>query len=148
MRVLLDTDVVLDVFLEREPFVQDAPVIWLANEQGRIEGYVSAITPVNVFYVVRRTKKDGAVARNAVAELLSLLRVCLLDHAILQTAYASPMTDFEDAVQHASAAARQLDAIITRNVGDYAQATLPVFTPADFLAHLTQQNTDDNDASN
>jgi predicted nucleic acid-binding protein len=147
MRALIDTDVILDVLLERQPFLQNSRAVWPAHEDGQFDGYVAAITPVNVFYIARRYR-DAATTRQLLGDLLATFSVCSLDHAILQTAYAFPMADFEDGVQHASAAASQLDAIITRNVGDYAQATLPVFTPTDFLAHLAQQNTHDNDASN
>jgi hypothetical protein len=71
-----------------------------------------------------------------VGELLAALRVCSLDLSVLQTALALPLVDYEDAVQHASAAASQLDAIITRNVNDYRNAALRIITPADLLRQL------------
>jgi len=55
-RVLLDTNVVLDFLLDRAPFADEAAALWQANDDGRIEAYVSAITPVNVFYVARKLK--------------------------------------------------------------------------------------------
>jgi predicted nucleic acid-binding protein len=135
MRALLDTNVVLDVLLDREPFVQEAAQLWEANEQGRYDAFISAITPLNVFYVVRRLK-NAPVARQAVAELLLALRVCPLDAAILHQAWALPFTDYEDAVQQASATASLVDAIVTRDAQDYAAATLPVYSPAEFLRQL------------
>jgi len=115
MRVLLDTDVVLDLLLDRPGFADHAAAIWEANEQGRLEAHVSAITPVNVYYIARKLK-GAEKARQAVAELLSALRVCPLDRTALQAALSLPLTDYEDAVQLASAIASQLDAIITRNL--------------------------------
>ncbi len=56
MRVLLDTNVVLDFLLDRPPFAEAAAYLWQANEEGRIEAYVSVITPVNVFYIARKLK--------------------------------------------------------------------------------------------
>lgn len=53
MRVLLDTNILLDLFLERDPFVEDAAAIVAYHEAGRFTGYVSAITPVNLFYITR-----------------------------------------------------------------------------------------------
>ena len=138
MRVLLDTDVILDVFLKREPFAEAAAELWRANEQGLYEGYVSAITPVNLFYVARKIK-DATVAHAAVTELLVAFHVCPIDRLTLQSALALSFRDYEDAVQHASAAASQLDAIVTRDAQDYAQATLPILSPMDFLKQIASR---------
>ncbi len=136
MRVLLDTNVILDFLLDREPFAEAAARIWQANEEGRIEAYVSAITPVNVFYIARRFR-GGDEARRVLTGLLAACQVCPLDHAALQLALNLPFRDYEDAVQHASATSSQLDAILTRDASDYVGATLPVFSPADFLKRLS-----------
>jgi predicted nucleic acid-binding protein len=135
MRVLLDTNVILDVFLRREPFIRAAAAVWQANEDKLFEGYVSAITPVNLFYIAGKIQGSN-VARAAVVELLSAWRICPIDASILQSALTLPMRDYEDAVQHASASAIQIDAIVTRNLKDYTGATLPVFSPEDFLKQL------------
>jgi predicted nucleic acid-binding protein len=136
MRVLFDTDVVLDLVLDREPFIEAAAALFKLHEQGRIDGYISSITPVNVFYLTRKNKGSEG-ARQAVKELLATLSVCALDRFVLEDAHRLAFTDYEDAVQHATATASNLDAIITRNVDDYKNATLPVFSPIDFLNQLT-----------
>ena len=134
-KVLVDTDVILDLILDCHPFVLEATALWDANIQGRFKAYISAITPINVFYIGRKIKGAPA-ARLAVAKLLAMLPVCAVDLAVLQAAQHIPFADYEDAVQHTSAVATQLDAIVTRNLTDYANATLPVFSPADFLKQL------------
>ena len=135
MYVLIDTDVVLDLLLKRPPFFADAFALWQAADQGRFERYVSAITPINVFYIAR--KSNGvAAAHQVVAELLAVVRVAPVDAAILEAASASTLADFEDAVQVASALALGLDAIVTRNLDDYAGAALPAYPPADLLRRL------------
>jgi hypothetical protein len=106
------------------------------HEQGRIDGYISGITLVNVFYLTRKLKGSEG-GRQAVKELLATLRVCPLDQSVLEDAQRLAFADYEDAVQHASATASQIDAIITRNLDDYRNATLPVFSPTDFLNQLT-----------
>ena len=136
MRVLLDTDVVLDVILAREPFAKASADLLDLNERGLFEAYISGITPINIFYIARKAKVSGDL-REAIRQLLLTVRVCPLDHSILTMALDLPFSDYEDAVQHASAAASQLDAIITRNLTDYKNATLPVFSPTDFLNQLT-----------
>ena len=94
MRVLFDTDVVLDISAARQPFVVEASVLWLAHEQGRIEAYISPITPVNVFYILRR-QIGTTQARQLVGDLLARISVCSLDQAVIQAVQALPMADFE-----------------------------------------------------
>jgi predicted nucleic acid-binding protein len=138
MRALLDTDVILDFFLEREQSIEDATALLEANQRGDFDGYISASTPLNVFYHARKFK-GIAVARQVVTILLASLPVCPIDRAVAQAALSLPFSDYEDAVQHASATASGMDAIITRNLEDYRRATLPVFSPAAFLAQLSNE---------
>jgi predicted nucleic acid-binding protein len=140
VRVLLDTDVVLDVVLAREPFAQASTQLFKLHEQGKIDVYIAAITPINVFYVTRKIK-GGQVARQAVESLLGAFSVCPLSHSVLDEAYKLSFADYEDAVQHASAVANGLDTIVTRDLNDYRNATLPVFSPTDFLNKLKSQPT-------
>jgi predicted nucleic acid-binding protein len=136
MRVLLDTDVVLDVMLARVPFAQTSGRLLDLAEQGLFEAYISSITPLNVFYIARKAKSIGDL-RQALKQLLQTVQVCPIDHSVLINAFTLPFTDYEDAVQNAAATASKLDAIVTRNLKDYKNATLPVFSPADFLNQLT-----------
>jgi predicted nucleic acid-binding protein len=140
MRVLFDTDIVLDLVLERETFAEASASIFRLHERAEIEGYVSCITPVNVFYVTRKAK-GIEIARQAVESLLASVGLCALDRSVLEDAQQLEFKDYEDAVQHASAVASRLDAIITRNIGDYKKSKLPVFTPTDFLNnHKAQES--------
>lgn len=134
-RVLLDTNVVLDFLLDRAPFADAAAALWQANADGRIEAYVSVITPVNVFYIARKLK--GAVmARQLVESLLAACRVCGPDRDMLLSALALPVKDFEDAVQVISAQAETLDALVTRDPDDYKGISFPILSPATCLEHL------------
>jgi len=139
MRALLDTDVVLDILLDREPFAEAASALWQANQQGDFEGYILAITPINVFYIARKLK-GAEIARRAVNEVLAGLRVCLVNQTILEAAVALPLTDYEDAVQYACAIANQLEVIVTRNLEDYQGATIPIMPPLDFLNELKKSS--------
>src|SRR5258708_402202 len=136
MKVLLDTDIILDLVLNRTPFSVDAKDIWDANSQGLYEGYVSAITPINVHYFVRKFK-DMKIANQVVQELLNNFQICPIDQAVLQAARSSAIKDYEDAVQHSSAQNSGLDAIVTRNLKDYSKASLTIYSPPDFLKQLS-----------
>lgn len=139
MRVLIDTDVVLDVILAREPFAKDAIELLDLAESGAFEPYVSAITPLNIFYIARRAKAVRDL-REAVQLLLERTTVCPIDESILYAAFAVRFVDYEDAVQHCSATAAGLDAIVTRNLHDYKYSILPVYSPKSFLDHLKSTN--------
>ena len=136
MRILLDTNVLLDFLLAREPFATEARAIWFACEQGRCTGYLAAISVTNIWYIGRRMVGANA-ARQHVADLLQVLEVCPVDFNALATARDSELSDFEDAVQVAAAIASGLDAIITRDGGDFVGIALPVLTPAEFVAQLS-----------
>lgn len=78
MRILIDTNIFLDLFLARHPFAADAATLWNAQIDGRFEGYVSAITPLNVYYVTRKLSgKD--VALIAVAQIIANFQVAWVD---------------------------------------------------------------------
>ena len=136
IRALLDTDVILDLVLAREPFVNDAAALWRAHEQQRLAVFIAAITPINVFYIVRKIK-GAAVAREAVDILVTTLHICTVDQDSLRSALALSMSDYEDAVQVAAAISYQLDAVVTRNTKHYTQTSITVFSPPDFLKHLS-----------
>jgi len=93
---------------------------------------------VNVFYLMRKAKGIDQ-ARQAIGDLLIAVEVCPITQTVLEAAFTLSFTDYEDAVQHASAAAVGLDAIVTRNLDDYKNAVLPVYSPADFLNQLKTQ---------
>lgn len=139
MRVLLDTNVVLDLILEREPFVNQAVTLWELHQQNKLDAYISPITLVNVFYITRKIK-DRETARQAVAKLTQGLLICPTDAQALQDALTLAFDDYEDGVQHAAAIHAGLEAIITRDTSDYHDAVLPVFTPADFLQNFSPRH--------
>ncbi len=132
MRVLFDTNIILDCLLEREPFVRDAEALFEAIESQGIEGYVTATTLTDIFYIVRK-QKGAQMAKQAVSELLAAMKICPVNRRILEVAISSPLSDFEDAVQLACATALNLDSIVTRDIQDFAGATLQILSAGELL---------------
>ncbi|MBY0523951.1 MAG: PIN domain-containing protein [Gemmataceae bacterium] len=129
MKVLLDTNVVLDILLSRAPWVVDAGPLWQASQNGHINGCITASALTDVYYISRRLAgKDRA--RQIVRECLDALIVLTIDAATLEDAYALAVDDFEDALQMACAGRNQLDAIVTRDASGFARSVVPVMTPA------------------
>ena len=123
---------VIDFVVKRAPFDIEALEIFRLLGRGKFIGYMTSITPVNVFYVGRKIK-GAADTRRSIKRLLDVLEVCIADKILLEKSLWSSITDYEDAVQHDCAVAEGLDAVVTRNLSDYKNATLPVYSPADFL---------------
>ncbi len=135
IKALLDTDVNLDFILQRQPFFVEADEIFLRRSDGDFEAYVCDITPVNIFYIGRKEIGRQPTIQ-AIADLLTMAKICTVGKAILQMALTSPVTDYEDAVQHECALAENLDAIVTRNTKDYKDASIKVYSPSEFLQFL------------
>jgi predicted nucleic acid-binding protein len=135
IKALLDTDVNLDFILQRQPFFAEADEIFRRCSNGDFEAYICDITPVNIFYIGRKEIGRQPTVQ-AVADLLKMAKICTVEKNILQTALISPITDYEDAVQHECAMAENLDAIVTRNTKDYKNASIKVYSPTEFLQIL------------
>lgn len=134
MRVLFDTNVVLDVLQAREPFCHPARFLFEAVEQQKITGLLCASSLTTVFYLARKPLGSaGALAQ--VKTLLQLFEVAPVNHAVLSQASRLDFADFEDAVQHASAKIAGAQAILSRNLKDFAGADLTLYLP-DELARL------------
>lgn len=134
-RVLVDTDVVLDVLLERPAFIADAARVFDAVDRGHVGGCVAGHAVTTAYYVCRNGRGDEA-AREGVGLLLDTFDVAPVGRAELAASLASPFTDYEDGVAHEAAVASGCDAVVTRNVRDFAEADIPVYTPAELLAVL------------
>ena len=135
MKVLFDTDVVLDLLLARTGYVGDAEALFDAHDRNEIDAFISAITPANVFYIAGKVLGRPDTLQ-AIYELLASVEVSAVNQHVLQSALNLPISDFEDAIQIASAINAKLDAIVTRNLSDYKNSPLPVYSPSDFLALL------------
>ena len=134
-RILLDTDINLDFVLARQPFFVEAKEIFLQLAQSKFEAYIADITAINIYYFGRKEKGRDDTSKE-LEKLLRFVKICSANSTILQKAINSPISDYEDAVQHECAAAENLDAIVTRNARDYNNASIKIYSPAEFLQIL------------
>jgi predicted nucleic acid-binding protein len=136
MRILFDTNVLLDALLAREPFVADAAFLLEKVEAAQIEGFMSATTVTDVHYLVGRQTKSAEAAIKAVTQLLELMEICPVTREVLEQALAMGLSDFEDAVQVACAITFGLDAIITRDLNGFTGSPVSVLSPRELKARL------------
>ncbi len=133
MKLFIDTNVVLDVLADREPFADESATILSLIEREAVAGFIAAHTATTVFYLLH--KELGLKrAKRALMDLLKIVEVVPVDHDRLLQALAIDWDDFEDAVQAACAAKIGADYLITRNREDFAGADVTVRSPAEFLA--------------
>lgn len=134
--LLVDTNVVLDVILERTPWARDAVRILDAVARGKALGFLAGHAVTTVHYIV--AKEVGRTrATTAVADLLDVLTVVPLGAAEFQRALAIGLADFEDAVQVAACLASGADFLVTRNARDFKGAPIATRTPGEILATLS-----------
>ena len=135
MKVLFDTDVLLDLMLDRQPFAEAAAELASRVERGELEGCLAAGTVTTLHYLARKVLGEKAV-REAMVDLLALFEVAPVNRAVLQSALGLPFADFEDAVLHEAARQARAEAIVTRNLDDFRKSQLPVYAPDELLSAL------------
>ena len=129
MKVFLDTNIVLDLLLQREGYEESAEILSM-QEQGKIQTCVSVLTMVNAAYVYRKTVGEKMTVVN-LKYLSAFMEVLPMDNDMLQKAIFLDGPDFEDLYQGVCASENGCDAIVTRNVKHFNG--FPAVTPSDFL---------------
>lgn len=135
MKVLLDTNVVLDHLLAREPHVGAAEQVISLVDAGRLEGLICSTTVTTIHYLASRAIGQAAAAEH-VRTLMMMFDVACVDRDVLRNALDSGFADFEDAVLHEAGRKSGAAAIVTRDVKGFAASQLPVFSPVELLAAL------------
>ena len=135
MKVLIDTNVVLDFLLERKPFVEAAADLFEKIDNGQVKAFIAATTITNIYYILRKSS-SSTIAIDAIQQILRDLNICPVDLMILQQAVEMNFSDFEDAVQYACALTWQVDAIVTRDVSGFTTSQIRVVSPDELIELL------------
>jgi len=138
LRILFDTNVILDVLLDRKEFVEHSARIMGMVERKAIDGYLTATTITTLDYLISKTK-NRKQARSEIRKLLTLFNIAEVNSKVVDLSANSDFEDFEDAIQYYSAECCGAKGLVTRNAKDYKNATLPIFTPEE-LARIVTMN--------
>lgn len=130
--VFVDTDVCLDLLTERKPFHLPAAQLFSLADRRKLSLLVSSLSFSNIHYILRQ-EHSGAESRRILSRFKSLVVVLAVDDKIVELALQSTFKDFEDAIQYYTALGNSIQSIITRNLRDYKQSSIPVMTPESFL---------------
>ncbi len=136
MKLIFDTDVVLDLLLDRPPHSEAAAKLFSRVESGEgIAGYLCATTLTTIYYLI--AKALGARrAEVEIGKILSLFEVAPVNRAVLEGALRGHFPDYEDGVVHKAARQVGANAIVARNVRDYKNSSIPVYSPVEFVKML------------
>lgn len=135
IKVLVDTDVILDLLAERHPHYIHAAKLFHLAQLGEVELYVSAISFATLFYLLnKQLNRNKAI--EVIANLKTIVKVASVTDTTIEKAILSGFKDFEDAIQYFSGEENAASIIVTRNGKDYKSAKLPIMTAEAFLATL------------
>ncbi|MEG3868992.1 MULTISPECIES: PIN domain-containing protein [unclassified Microcoleus] len=136
MKILIDTNIIVDVALDREPFFSESDRILTFVEEAKIQGYISASTFSDLYYIIRRDRgRDWTL--DFLRQLATFCQVATVDNSVISMALTCNFKDFEDAIQYSTAVINRIDAIVTRNPRDFPVTTPRILTPNQLILELT-----------
>ncbi|MCA9425614.1 MAG: PIN domain-containing protein [Candidatus Omnitrophica bacterium] len=139
MKVIFDTNVVLDCLLKRKPFHEISA--WLMNrvEGGLLDGSLCANSITTIEYLIAKNV-GRSTAKRAIKHLLAVFEIAEVNKAILDSAIVSPLADFEDTVIYQSGLGVGVDAVVTRDAKGFKKSEIPVYSPEDLYALILEVN--------
>ncbi|MEH3112930.1 PIN domain-containing protein [Pedobacter terrae] len=134
--VFIDSDIILDYFLDRKPFSDDSSKVLALCEIGKLKGFITGIAIANIYYLLRKEHSPKSIL-HGIKDLLKFLDVIIVNKEVILQSIDSEFSDFEDGLQNFAAEKDGLiSTIITRNIKDYKKSKLSVLTPEMFLKTL------------
>ncbi|MCK9270935.1 MAG: PIN domain-containing protein [Bacteroidales bacterium] len=131
-RILLDTNIILDIALERREFFKKSKDILRLITQKNLPAYLTATTATDIYYILKKSKGHKSTIEFLI-DLFGFIEVCDVSSEVIMNALQSNLSDFEDAVQVESARQNGIGIIITRNKADFVKSDVVVFTPDEFF---------------
>jgi predicted nucleic acid-binding protein len=131
-KVFIDSDIILDLVLKRDPFFVDSQRLLSLIERNYFSGFTSSLILANCYYIIANNK-DKKTALKTISKLRSILKVLPFTNKEIGESLNSNITDFEDGVQYFIALNNDISNLITRNISDYKGLDINVLTPKDFL---------------
>ena len=138
MKILIDTNVIIDALTSREPWNESAEKIFIMAANNIVDMYITTSSATDIYYLVRKHLHNAETARQVMSKLYSLVGILEVKQEDCIDALASPITDYEDAVVEQVARRSGVECIVTRNQKDYEAGLIKVFLPDDFIQFMEQ----------
>lgn len=132
MRLLIDTNIILDVALKREPFFKDSAKVIKKIDNKTTFGFVTATTITDIYYIAKKDK-GHSIAIEFIGNLIQFVDIIGINKEIIIEALTTKLADFEDSIQSVASSFHGIDLIITRNVKDFKDSPVKTTTPIEFL---------------
>jgi predicted nucleic acid-binding protein len=132
MRLLIDTNIILDIALKREPFYKDSASVFKKIDNKNVFGFVTATTITDIYYIAKKDK-GHLIAIEFISNLIQFIDLIGIDKEIILEALTTKFADFEDSIQSVASIYNGIDLIITRNTKDFTDSKVKAFTPIEFL---------------
>lgn len=136
MKILIDTNIILDVLLKREPFYHSGTKILNLSKYENIELYVSASAITDIYYIANQTLRNKEKVKNMITKLTKIVSIAYVSEEEIKMALALSWNDFEDSVQYSVALLQEMNGVVTRNPTDYKEAEIIIWNPEDLLAQI------------
>ena len=138
MKIMCDTNIIIDVLLDQEPFAETSAKVLRLCENGKIAGYTTASCITDIFYIVRKHLHNTERAYNAVEKVLEIVKVCDVTGKDVHEAFERKATDFEDCLVATCAKAIACDYLVTRDKKGFANFEIPIITPEELLQNYAK----------
>ncbi|MBQ9208681.1 MAG: PIN domain-containing protein [Oscillospiraceae bacterium] len=135
MKILIDTNVILDVLCSRPEFLEASSRVWKYCEVGQIEGYISALSVPNIVYILRKELTPLKTVQ-IIQQITMIFKVVDLRSADLKAAAKLLTSDYEDALQMCQAGRIGAEYIVTRNIRDFKDSKVPALKPSELLERI------------
>lgn len=134
MKFLIDTNIILDVLLKREPFYSEGAKVLNLSKEDSVNLYVSASAITDIYYIANQILKDKAEVKGLLAKLIKIVSIASVSEDEIKNALMLSWRDFEDSVQYSVALLQEMDGIVTRNSSDYREAEMKIWKPEELLS--------------
>ncbi len=139
LHLLIDSNVVLDMFLEREPFVDMSRQVIALSTKYAVKSFISAASVTDIYYLAYKSLKNHQRVREQFQKLFKFVGVVAVTPENIHGAFALNWKDFEDSVQYAVAKSNNFDGIVTRNMQGFTDDAVKIFTPEEICKHVAEK---------
>ncbi|MFB2971947.1 type II toxin-antitoxin system VapC family toxin [Aerosakkonema sp. BLCC-F183] len=136
VKILIDTNIIVDVALERQPFYSESVQVLSLVHRKEVEGYISASTVSDLYYIIRKPKGREQTI-DFLRRIFTFCRVATVDESVISMALTANFRNFEDGIQYSTAVENKLDTIITRDIADFPVTTPRILTPTQLIQELS-----------
>lgn len=133
MRLMIDTNIFLDVLTQREPFYEHSKAVLSLCENKKVQGFLSASGVTDIFYLIHRQLHSIDLAYQALGSVLDIAKVLTVTNEDVLNAYITRASDFEDCLLATCAKSNKCDAIVTRNKKDFLTFGITLLSPEELL---------------